>query len=105
MLRATGAGSFEELIGTVPAELRLLVSARAASQRETTGTEANRHALDVPDGLAEAQVVELCERLAGRNRSLNHVTMATFIVTITNDTPHTPVTSASWIAESDGVCE
>ena len=51
MLRAIGAGSFEELINTVPPELRV-------------------RALDVPSGLSEAEVIELCEGLSGRNRSL-----------------------------------
>jgi len=51
MLRAIGVGSFEELIATVPEGLRL-------------------SALDVPHGLAESDVVSLCERLAGANRAL-----------------------------------
>ena len=65
MLRAIGASSFEELIGTVPAELRLPFEASAKE---------GQRALDVPRGLAEAQVVELCERLARRNRSLKDTT-------------------------------
>jgi len=52
MLRTIGVGSFEELIRTVPAEL-------------------HAKTLDVPSGLAEAQVLELCEGLASRNRSLD----------------------------------
>jgi len=77
MLRAIGASSFEELISTVPAELRLPAEApaRRPSQGGAGGSaQAGQRTLDVPHGLAEAQVVELCERLAGRNRSLNHVT-------------------------------
>ncbi|OGX28822.1 MAG: glycine dehydrogenase (aminomethyl-transferring), partial [Omnitrophica WOR_2 bacterium RIFCSPHIGHO2_02_FULL_67_20] len=84
MLRAIGASSFEELISTVPADLRLPSEAllrrseAPASQRRALAKEglpqAGRRELDVPDGLAEAQVVELCERLAGRNRSLKDVT-------------------------------
>jgi len=54
MLRTIGAGSFEELISPVPAELHA---------RE----------LDVPPGLAEAQVVALGEALAGRNRALTEM--------------------------------
>ena len=52
MLRAIGVASFEELVSMVPADLRQRV-------------------LEVPTGLAEAQVLELCERLAARNRSLH----------------------------------
>lgn len=51
MLRAIGVRSFDELISTVPAAL-------------------HARSLDVPPGLAEAQVVELCEGLAARSRSL-----------------------------------
>ena len=55
MLRAMGAGSFTELISGVPADLR-------------------QRTLDVPSGLAEAQLLDLCESLARRNRSLSDVT-------------------------------
>jgi len=51
MLRTIGVASFDALIGTVPAEL-------------------HQRSLDVPSGLAEAQVLELCEGLASRNQSL-----------------------------------
>ena len=51
MLQAIGVGSFDELISTVPAAL-------------------HARSLDVPPGLAEAQVVKLCEGLAARNQSL-----------------------------------
>ncbi len=54
MLQAIGAGSFDELLQQVPRELQ-------------------RRDLDVPDGLAEAQVISLCEALAGRNRPLTEV--------------------------------
>ena len=55
MLRTIGAGSFDELIAAVPAELRC-------------------RALDVPPGLAEAQVLQLCEALAARNRPVTSQT-------------------------------
>src|SRR5688572_27141312 len=51
MLRATGAASFEALIAQVPAALR-------------------SRTLEVPAGLAEAEVLDLCESLAARNQSL-----------------------------------
>lgn len=54
MLQTIGAGSFEELLQQVPRELQ-------------------RRDLDVPAGLAEAQVLELCEGLAGRNRPLTEI--------------------------------
>jgi len=54
MLRVIGVRAFDELISTVPAEL-------------------HARRLDVPPGLAEAQVVELCEGLAARNRSLENL--------------------------------
>ncbi len=54
MLHAIGVGSVDELVSTVPAELR-------------------QRSLDVPAGLAEAQVIELGEGLASRNRSLKDV--------------------------------
>ena len=54
MLRAIGVSSFDELISAVPPEL-------------------HSRALNIPSGLAEAQVLELCEGLARRNRSLNDV--------------------------------
>ena len=47
-----GASSFEELIRSVPAEL-------------------HQRALEVPPGLVESQVLNLCERIAARNRSLS----------------------------------
>ena len=52
MLRTIGVGSFEELISTVPADLR------------TRG-------LAVPEGLTEPQVLELAGALAAKNRSLD----------------------------------
>jgi glycine dehydrogenase subunit 1 len=55
MLQAIGVGSFEELITAVPRDLR-------------------RRTLDVPPGLTEAEVLELCEGLSGENRSLREVT-------------------------------
>ncbi|MBI4342586.1 MAG: aminomethyl-transferring glycine dehydrogenase subunit GcvPA [Candidatus Omnitrophica bacterium] len=55
MLRTIGVSSFEELISTVPPQL-------------------HQRTLEVPSGLAEAQVVELCEQLASRNQSLKQVT-------------------------------
>ena len=55
MLRTIGVGSFDELITTVPPQL-------------------HQRTLDVPPGLAEAQVIELCEQLAARNASLKQVT-------------------------------
>ena len=51
MLRTIGVSSFDELISTVPEEL-------------------HRRTLDVPSGLAEAQVIALAEQLASRNESL-----------------------------------
>ncbi len=54
MLREIGVGSFEELIQSVPAGLRC-------------------RPLDVPDGLTEPEVLERCEALAGRNRSIKDV--------------------------------
>ncbi|MBI4597381.1 MAG: aminomethyl-transferring glycine dehydrogenase subunit GcvPA [Candidatus Omnitrophica bacterium] len=54
MLRAIGVRSFAELIRSVPETLQ-------------------RRTLDVPDGLAEAQVIELGEQLAARNRSVKDV--------------------------------
>ena len=55
MLRTIGVSSFEELLSTVPSELHL-------------------RSLEAPSGLAEAQVVELGEGFAARNRSLKDVT-------------------------------
>lgn len=55
MLRTIGVRSFDELISTVPAEL-------------------HSRALNVPSGLAEAEVLDLCEDLAARNRSLSEMT-------------------------------
>ena len=55
MLRTIGVSSFEELISAVPSALHL-------------------RTLDVPPGLAEAQVLELCEGIAARNRSLKEIT-------------------------------
>ena len=52
MLRTIGVSSFDELIRTVPSEL-------------------HAKTLEVPSGLAEAQVLELCEGLSSRNRSLD----------------------------------
>ena len=54
MLRTIGVRSFDELIGTVPPEL-------------------HQRSLDVPSGLSELQVLELCEGLASKNRSLKEV--------------------------------
>lgn len=51
MLRAAGAASFEELIAQVPADLRA-------------------KPLTVPRGLAEADVLDLCDALAAKNRHL-----------------------------------
>ncbi len=51
MLRTIGVSSFDELIRAVPAEL-------------------HRRAIEVPAGLAEAEMIALGERLAGENRSL-----------------------------------
>jgi len=55
MLHTIGVGSFEELISTVPAEL-------------------HQRSLEVPSGLAEAQVLALCEGLATRNKPLTEMT-------------------------------
>ena len=55
MLQTIGAGSFNELISTVPPEL-------------------HQRVLEVPAGLVEAQVLELCEGLAVRNRSVKEMT-------------------------------
>ncbi|MBI1991749.1 MAG: aminomethyl-transferring glycine dehydrogenase subunit GcvPA [Candidatus Omnitrophica bacterium] len=55
MLHAIGADSFEELVSPVPSEFYV-------------------RSLDVPAGLAEAEVVELCEGLAARNGSLRKMT-------------------------------
>ena len=55
MLRTIGVRSFDELISTVPPEL-------------------HQRSLEVPSGLAEAQVLEWCEGLANANRSLKDVT-------------------------------
>src|SRR5262245_45617354 len=55
MLRTIGASSFEELIAQVPDALRC-------------------RTLEVPAGLAEAEVLEVCETLAKKNRSLKDVT-------------------------------
>ena len=55
MLRTIGVGSFEELISTVPAAL-------------------HQRSLHVPQGLSEAEVIERCETLASRNRSLKEMT-------------------------------
>ena len=55
MLQTIGVGSFDELISAVPPHL-------------------HQRRLDVPSGLAEAQVIELCEQLASRNTSLKEVT-------------------------------
>ena len=55
MLRTIGVSSFDELISTVPSEL-------------------HTRSLDVPTGLTETQILDLCEGLAGRNRSLNEMT-------------------------------
>lgn len=54
MLRTIGARSFDELIEAVPTALR-------------------QPTLEVPPGLAEAQVIELCEASAAQNRSLKQV--------------------------------
>ena len=54
MLRVIGVGAFEELLSTVPPDL-------------------HQRTLDVPDGLAEVQVLELCEALAMRNTPLGEV--------------------------------
>ena len=50
MLRTIGVSTFEELIRAVPSHLQ-------------------RRALDIPAGLSEAEVLELLETLAARNRS------------------------------------
>ncbi len=55
MLRAIGVDSFDELISAMPSSLHV-------------------RRLDVPGGLAEAQILILCEGLAKRNQSLNDVT-------------------------------
>ena len=55
MLRTIGVSSFDELIGTVPAAL-------------------HQRTLHVPQGLAEAEVIERCEALASWNRSLKEMT-------------------------------
>ncbi len=55
MLQAIGVRSFDELISTVPADL-------------------HQRTLNVPPGLTEAQVIELCEGMASRNRSLKEIT-------------------------------
>ena len=55
MLRVIGASSLDELIGIVPPEL-------------------HQRVLEVPTGLAEAQVLEVCEQLALRNRSVKELT-------------------------------
>ncbi len=55
MLKAIGVSSFEALIEMVPEPIR-------------------QPTLNVPSGLAEAQVIELGEDLAAKNRSLKHVT-------------------------------
>ncbi|PIQ84862.1 MAG: glycine dehydrogenase, partial [Candidatus Omnitrophica bacterium CG11_big_fil_rev_8_21_14_0_20_63_9] len=49
MLRVIGVGSFDDLIRTVPAELR-------------------RRTLDIPAGLTELDVLRLCEGLAAQNQ-------------------------------------
>jgi glycine dehydrogenase subunit 1 len=54
MLQAVGVASFEELLRALPAEF-------------------HQRTLDVPAGLTEPQVLELCEALAARNRSLKEV--------------------------------
>ena len=51
MLRTIGVGSFDELISTVPSEL-------------------HQRSLEVPPGLTETQVLELCEGLASRTQPL-----------------------------------
>jgi len=55
MLRTIGVGSFDELIGTVPAEL-------------------HQRRLNVPAGLSELEVIQLCEELSRANRSLQQLT-------------------------------
>src|SRR3990167_134224 len=55
MLRTIGVGSFDELISAVPEDLHC-------------------RTLDVPSGLAEAQMVALGEQLAARNASLTEQT-------------------------------
>ena len=55
MLRVVGVSSFDELVRAVPAQFR-------------------QQALDLPSGLAEAQVLTLCEDHAARNRSLKDIT-------------------------------
>ncbi|MDP3723769.1 MAG: aminomethyl-transferring glycine dehydrogenase subunit GcvPA [Candidatus Omnitrophota bacterium] len=55
MLRTIGVSSFDELISQIPAGLR-------------------QQTLDVPPGLSEPQVLELCEALARRNQPLGEVT-------------------------------
>ena len=55
MLATIGVRSFEELIRAVPSELRT-------------------RTVEIPPGLAESQVLDLCQALAARNRSLQETT-------------------------------
>jgi glycine dehydrogenase subunit 1 len=74
MLRTIGMSSFDELISTVPADLRLPSEALACLPlRGSRQAKEGQRILEVPEGLVEVQVLELCERLAGRNRSLKDV--------------------------------
>ena len=52
MLQTIGVSSFEELLSAIPHELRV-------------------RRFDLPEGLTEAQIIELGERLAAANRSVN----------------------------------
>ena len=57
MLRTIGVGSFEELINTVPADLR-------------------SRGLAISEGLTESEVLELAGALAAKNRSLDEAVVA-----------------------------
>src|SRR3989338_2882378 len=52
MLQTIGAGSLEELLATIPAEVRC-------------------RSWQLPSGLAESEVLALCENLAASNRSMH----------------------------------
>ncbi len=54
MLQTIGVGSFEQLLGSIPAEVRCKT-------------------FDVPPGLSESEVLELCGGLAAQNRPLTQV--------------------------------
>jgi len=54
MLETIGKGSFEDLLSDIPNEIRC-------------------QSLNLPQGLSEAEVVSLCEKLAAPNRSLREV--------------------------------